>query len=329
MFHFRIQTDSHIPPSKQLIDQIEFAIASRQYNPGQRLPSTRQLAQITGLHRNTISKVYRHLEEKGLVESVTGSGIYVKAQGHEGGTESVSPILEAYPAAQTVIKQSLDQLLLQGFNLEQIKQLFLAEIDWRLHCNALVIVTVPSTDMGAGKLITLELEQALLIPVELVPIEKLNQVLTQSKSATVVTSRYFIGQVLQTISPESTRVIPVDIYDYQQELDIIKKLPKDSYIGIVSLSSGVLRVAEMLVYSLRGDEIGIITAQVNNRQRLENLIRSAYTIICDPNSYPIVKKSWQRLQVDLIRPPKIICSNNYIGEKSINLLKRELGIANI
>jgi GntR family transcriptional regulator len=328
MFHFRIQTDSHIPPSKQLIDQIEFAIASRQYQPGQRLPSTRQLALITGLHRNTISKVYRQLEEKGLVESITGSGIYVKIQGHEEGSKSVSPILEAYPLAQAVIKQSLDQLLFQGFNLEQIKQLFLAEIDWRLHCNALVIVTVPSTDMGAGKLITSELEQALLIPVELVSIEELNQVLAQSKSATVITSRYFIGQVLETITPQSTRVIPIDIYDYQAELDIIKTLPKDSYIGIVSLSSGILRVAQMLVYSLRGDEIGIMTAQVNDRQRLEQIIRSAYTIICDPNSYAIVKQTWQKLQVDLIRPPKIICSNNYIGEKSINLLKQKLGIAN-
>ncbi len=152
MFHFRIQPDSYIPPSKQLVDQIQFAIASGQYNPGQRLPSTRQLAQMTGLHRNTISKVYRQLEEKGLVESITGSGIYVKAQGHEGGTQSVSPILEAYPIAQTIIKQSLDELLLQGFNLGQIKKLFLEEIDWRLHCNALVIVTVPSIDIGAGEL---------------------------------------------------------------------------------------------------------------------------------------------------------------------------------
>ena len=36
--------------------------------------------------------------------------------------------------------------------------------------------------MGAGKLITLELEQSLLLPIELVPIEELNKVLSQSKS---------------------------------------------------------------------------------------------------------------------------------------------------
>ena len=68
MVQFHIQTDSEIPASTQLYDQIWFAIASRQYPPGYRLPSTRQLAMQTGLHRNTISKVYRQLEDAGVVD---------------------------------------------------------------------------------------------------------------------------------------------------------------------------------------------------------------------------------------------------------------------
>jgi GntR family transcriptional regulator len=326
MFNFNVQNEGNIPPSQQLIDQIQFAIASRQYPPGHRLPSTRQLAMITGLHRNTISKVYRQLEEKGLVESLAGSGIYVKAQGNENIKKSESHLLKAYPTVQTIIKQNVDELLLQGCNLEQLKQLFLAEIDWRLHCNALVLVTVPLADIGAGQLIVLELEQALLIPIQLVPMEELNFILTEANLATIVTSRYFIHQVLEIVPPQVTRVIPLDIYDYKEELQLIKKLPQYSSVGIVSLSAGILRVAEILVHSLRGKDISIITAQTNDQPKLRNLVRSAYTIICDPNSYLTVKKTLKQVQDDLIRPPEIICSNNYIGEKSINLLKRELGI---
>lgn len=326
MFYFSVQNEGNIPPSRQLIDQIQFAIASRQYPPGHRLPSTRQLALITGLHRNTISKVYRQLEEKGLVESLAGSGIYVKAQGNESIKESGTHFSKAYPSLQKIIQQNVDELILQGCNLEQIKQLFVAEIDSRLRCNALVLVTVPLADIGAGQLMVLELEQALLIPIQLVPMEELNLILTDTNSATIVTSRYFIHQVLELVSPQSTRVIPLDIYDYKEELQIIKKLPQDSYLGIVSLSTGILRVAEILVHSLRGKDISIITAQVNDQQKLKNLVSSAYTIMCDPNSYLVVKKTLKQLEDDLIRAPNIICSNNYIGEKSINLLKRELGI---
>ena len=75
---FHIQQDSDISASTQLYNQICFAIAARHYPPGHRLPSTRQLAMQTGLHRNTISKVYRQLETDGVVEAIAGSGIYVR-----------------------------------------------------------------------------------------------------------------------------------------------------------------------------------------------------------------------------------------------------------
>ena len=326
MFYFRIQSDSNISPSQQLIDQLEFAIASRQYPPGHRLPSTRQLATLTGLHRNTISKVYKQLEEKGLVESITGSGIYVKPLGDETSRKSSSLLLNSYPDAENIIKNSIDNLLQLGCNLEQIKQLFLEEIDWRLRCNALLLVTVPISDLSTGKLIVLELEKALMIPIQLVPMEELNIVLNEHKSVTVVTNRYFINRVLEIVNPELTRVIPIDIYDYKQELQIIKQLPQNSCLGIVSVSGGILRVAEILVHSLRGNDITIITARGDDRMRLKNLVRSAYTIICDPNSYMIVKNTLKQWQDDIIRPPQIICSNSYISEKSIDFLKRELGI---
>ncbi|MCS6814709.1 MAG: GntR family transcriptional regulator, partial [Cyanobacteria bacterium] len=122
MLQFRIQPDSDIPASTQLYNQIHFAIASRQYPPGHRLPSTRQLAQITGLHRNTISKVYRQLEEDGVVDSQAGSGIYVRAQGgDEQLVEQKPTILTQHPEAHKLVKQSLDELVKQGYSLHQLR----------------------------------------------------------------------------------------------------------------------------------------------------------------------------------------------------------------
>jgi GntR family transcriptional regulator len=323
---FHIQPDSDIPASRQLFDQIQFAIASGQYPPGHRLPSTRQLAMITGLHRNTISKVYRQLEETGLIESLAGSGIYVKAQGHEGGARIGSSLHKQYPEADIIIKESIDELLSQGCTLSQIRELFLTEIDWRLRCSASVLVTVPTMDLGAGELMVKELEQSLGIPVQLVAMEDLPKVLERTASGTVVTSRYFIGQAEAIAAPKSVRVIPIDIYDYSQELDIIKKLPKDGCLGVVSLSNGILRVAEILIYSLRGDDLLVMTTQATDSRKVYSLVRSAHTIISDRASYTSVKQAIFDARDDLIREPKLICSENYIGEKSINLLKRELGL---
>ena len=326
MVQFHIQSDSEIPASTQLFNQIRFAIASRQFPPGHRLPSTRALAMQTGLHRNTISKVYRHLEEIGLVDSQAGSGIYVRAQGHEGGTKIKSPILEQYPDASKIVQESLDQLLAQGCNLSQARELFLGEIDWRLRCSARVLVTAPIYDIGVGELMVQELEQALGIPVQLVPLEQLAKSLEQTHSGTVVTSRYFIGEAEAIVAPKSVRVIPIDIYDYSKEIQIVSTLPKDSCLGLVSLSSGILRASEVIIHSLRGEDLLVMTAQKGDTYKLNALVRSARVIISDQASFATVKDAVIAARDDLIRPPQLVCCENYIGANSINLLKRELGL---
>lgn len=323
---FHIQPDSEIPASTQLYSQIWFAIASRQYPPGYRLPSTRQLATYTGLHRNTISKVYRQLEEAGVVEAIAGSGIYVREQGAGESARPQSALWEEFPEAREVVESGLDELLRQGCSLNQARELFLAEIDWRLRCSARVLVTVPRQDIGAGQLIAQELEAALAIPLQLVPLEELAEVLSQTRSGTVVTSRYFIAEAEAIAAPKSVRVIAVDIYDYKKELALLKDMPKGACLGLVSLSTGILRAASVIVYSLRGDDILALTAQTEDAYKLNSLVRSAQTILLDAPSVPAVKQAIAAAREDLIRPPQLVVCNSYIGEQSTQTLKRELGL---
>ncbi|MFM2304660.1 MAG: hypothetical protein RLZZ135_2072 [Cyanobacteriota bacterium] len=329
---FHIQTDSEIPASKQLYDQILFAIASRQFSPGRRLPSTRQLAMQTGLHRNTIGKVYSQLESTGLVESIAGSGIYVKSLGHESNHLSANSQIDPSLSAIDLVAQSLNQLLAQGYSLNRSRELFLTEIDWRWRCSARVFVTVPQIEIGAGELMLQELQASLGIPVQLVTLEKLETQLAQSLAATVVTSRYFIGSVeaqlaaSEVIKPRSIRVIPVDLQDYKQELALIETLPKNSYVGIVSLSKGILAVAEMMVHSMRGDDLLVMACQTKDNYKLNATIRRAHTIISDRASLNLVHQAIEAARDDLIRIPQVVESESYIGLKSIDLLKRELGL---
>lgn len=280
----------------------------------------------TGLHRNTINKVYQHLEEKGLVESLVGSGIYVRALGHESSPQLRSPIVEQYPEANKIVQQSLNDLLNQGLSLSQARELFLAEVDWRWRCSARVLVTVPVDDIGVGELIVQELEQQLAIPVQLVPMEELGAVLEQTHSGTVVTTRYFIAEAEALGAPKSVRVISVDIHNYEKEIQLIKTLPKDSYIGIVSLSAGILVVVEIIIYSLRGDDVFVMTCQVTDNYKLNTMVRRAHTIMSDGASFPKVKAAIAAAREDIIRPPRLIKSENYIDTKSIAMLKRELGL---
>lgn len=321
MIQFRIQADSEISASSQLFNQIGFAIASRQYPPGYKLPSTRALAMQTGLHRNTISKVYRQLEEDGFVQSLAGSGIYVRPQGHE---------IVGFPQstdARTLVQQLLNHLLSQGYSLSQARELFLTEVDWRLSCGNQILVVVPSDDIGAGELMVEELKISLEIPITLVLIEELADVLDEISSATVVTSRYFINDLEAITTPKAVRVIPLDIYDYTKELDLLKTLPKQNCVGIVSLSSGISRAAEVILHGLRGDELLVMTSHPKDEQKLKSIVKRAEVIISDQPSFIAVQASLQACIQDIIRPPKLIKVDNYIGNHSLELLKRELGLS--
>jgi GntR family transcriptional regulator len=238
-----------------------------------------------------------------------------------------SALWDEFPQARNVVESGLDELLRQGCSLNQARELFLAEIDWRLRCSARVLVTVPHQDIGAGQLIARELEAALKIPLQLVPLEELEEVLAQARSGTVVTSRYFINEAEAIAAPKSVRVIAVDIYDYKKELSLLKDLPQGTCLGMVSLSTGILRAAEVISYSLRGDNILVMTAQTEDHYKLDAVVRSAQTIVVfDEASLPTVKNTIAAAREDLIRPPRLVVCDNYIGEKSINLLKRELGL---
>ncbi|HKP13693.1 MAG TPA: GntR family transcriptional regulator, partial [Blastocatellia bacterium] len=73
-----LSKNNDVPLREQLATQILLGIVSDDLKPGQRLPSTRELAQRFQIHANTVSAAYRDLAERGWVEFRKGSGIYVR-----------------------------------------------------------------------------------------------------------------------------------------------------------------------------------------------------------------------------------------------------------
>lgn len=71
---------SEVSIREQLVTQVVLGILSDDLQPGQRLPSTRDLARRFHLHPNTISAGYRQLQRDRWVEFRRGSGVYVRAE---------------------------------------------------------------------------------------------------------------------------------------------------------------------------------------------------------------------------------------------------------
>lgn len=67
-------------PSEQIAMQVRFAVAAGALEPGDRLPSVRQLAVDALINPNTAGKVWRDLEREGVLESRPGDGVFVSRQ---------------------------------------------------------------------------------------------------------------------------------------------------------------------------------------------------------------------------------------------------------
>ncbi len=326
MMRISIQPQSEIPGSVQLFNLLCFGIACGQFPPGCRLPSTRQLAMQTGLHRNTINKVYHQLEAMGLVETRAASGIYVSGTARQAVNRSrnLSKNLDRAQQVLEQVRQGIDQLQQQGFSLEQVRDLLLAEIDWRLRCSAQVLVCVPRRDLGTGELMVHQIQQTLGIRVQLVLLEDLAAVLDQIHSGTVVTLHYFLSAVEAIAQPRGVRVLTVEVSDYAREIALIRQLPSHACLGLVSISTALLEVAEVIVHSLRGDLL-VLTAVISDTERVGSLIRRAHTLICDEASYSTLRALVRQARSDLIRTPHLVCASPHIGEAAMAKLRQELG----
>lgn len=72
-----IDREGPVPPYRQIADDLRRKIESGAIPPGRRIPSMVELEQTYGVARDTLRKATKVLKDEGLVETVTGMGIYV------------------------------------------------------------------------------------------------------------------------------------------------------------------------------------------------------------------------------------------------------------
>lgn len=79
MIKFLLDYSSGVPVYRQIIDQIRFGIASGQLKLGEQLPTVRALAVELKVNLNTVSKAYKELEIKNILETQQGTGTFINS----------------------------------------------------------------------------------------------------------------------------------------------------------------------------------------------------------------------------------------------------------
>lgn len=80
---FRIDFDSNVPIFKQIVAQVTFGVAAGSLEPGELIPSVRDLAERLKVHPNTVARAYQELERNGVVTARRGKGMEVTPEAPE------------------------------------------------------------------------------------------------------------------------------------------------------------------------------------------------------------------------------------------------------
>lgn len=114
MIKFLLDYSSGVPVYRQIIDQIIFGIASGQLKLGEQLPTVRALAVELKVNLNTVSKAYKELEIKNILETQQGTGTFVNK------TENIIPEKEREDKLKEICIQFSSVAFSYGFTLSEI-----------------------------------------------------------------------------------------------------------------------------------------------------------------------------------------------------------------
>ena len=125
----RIKVDLRlrIPIYVQIMDQIKYFIVNGELQPGDQLPTVRQMAADLHVNFNTVARAYRLLDEDGMISTQHGRGTYVLGEPSPEGSKQLRR--EAF---EGLARRFLVEASRLGLSPEEVDELYRSYIQsWK------------------------------------------------------------------------------------------------------------------------------------------------------------------------------------------------------
>ena len=260
---------------EQIITQVVLGILCRELAPGERLPSTRELARRFGVHANTASRAYRQLERDGWLEFRHGSGVFVR---EIGSTSSAGPKLSPEEAMQLALDQLIGEMNRKAVLLGASQAMLHDRLKHWLVAEPAQRWLVIEPDPELRQILVFEMQQTLQLPVtgcapeECAAQVALARALPVARPSKAESVRQLLPGHAELITLEIRRVTP----------SIKKYLPQagGGLIGIASRWSDFFRIANtMLIASGIAPESLVIRDAT--RPGWKRGLEQCFGIVCD------------------------------------------------
>jgi GntR family transcriptional regulator len=256
---------SEVSIREQLVTQVVLGIMSDDLGPGQRLPSTRELARRFHLHPNTVSAGYRQLQRDRWVEFRRGSGVYVRAS---------KPELAASP------ELAVDQMIARLFRSARKLGVSLSAL--RLRVRQWLEMQPPDhflliePDQELRRILAAEIARAVKFPVQSCGVEYFPKTV-EGGIPVVLPNRVATAKQLL---PKGTELLLLQVRSVPTSLARYLPAPASALVAVASRWSEFLKVARAVLTAagFHPDSLVFRDAREANWQRG---LQQTAAVVCD------------------------------------------------
>jgi GntR family transcriptional regulator len=287
---------SEVTIREQLVTQVILGILSDDLAPGQRLPSTRELARRFRLHPNTVSAGYRQLERERWVEFRHGSGVYVG---------------ERKPELAPSSALALDQLILRLFRsarelgapLSTVRSRLRQWLELQPPDHFLVI----EPDEELRRILAAEIQKAVTFPVQSCSVHDCPKT---ADGAIPVVLPNRAGAVRQAL-PEGTDVLTLQVRSVPTSLAGWLPAPSGTLIGVASGWPDFLKLARTILNAagFHPDALVFRDARKLNWQRG---LQHTAAVVCDSVTTTLLPTGCRAIPFPLLSESSIAELRRYV-----------------
>ena len=263
-----IKKNSEVSVREQIVTQVSIGVASRDLLPGDKLPSTRELARRFGIHPNTVSAAYRELAVAKVVEQRRGSGVFIAGNGNAA---------EAAADIDTLLAEFVSNAAAASFSRSQLG----AAMERWLAREERARLVVVETDPGLQSILVEEIRAKTGIKPRAYSLEDLHP--DQFDEFSVFTALFDEKEKLGSTLTVGRKAVYLEVNSVPQSLVGADRPSDNEPIAVVSGWEQFLAIARVYLLAARIDPESLIFRSTGEPGWKRGL-SSASIIICDSST---------------------------------------------
>jgi GntR family transcriptional regulator len=268
---------------EQLATQVVLGILCRELSPGQRLPSTRDLARRFGIHANTASAAYRQLEREGWLELRHGSGVFVcRSRPAAPPAPPLASGHASHHALNFALNFALDQLI--GDLVARARKLGAPPALVQSRLRRWLALAPPSRwllvepDPALARIVVAELAEALALPISsCTPLELAQPAALSGAVALVLPSK---AAMVRKLLPAGAELVVLDVNPVAAALGSHLPAPSGILVAVASEWDQFQRIAQTMLTAAGFAQESLLVRDAA-RPGWKRGLSAAAAVVCD------------------------------------------------